>query len=368
MNKDVPLIPDHPLLDAIDSAIKSDIQAQPLRGHLGMSQIGKHDERALWLNFRWCLPPTHSPRVERIFRLGDAIEDELARFLRMIPGFQLHTNSPDGTQFRFSLFGGHFAGSMDGACVGVPGAEKTWHVWEAKSVAKKRFTDLQGKGVKEWSPEYYAQMQCYMGMSGMERALFTAYCKDDSEIYSERVRFDEMEWAALQAKALRILESPEPPKSAFPSRDWYEAKWMDAVESAIYWGDRVPPLVNCRNCRFSTPDLASDGAKWICGLSESEIPAEFVKKGCECHQFIPALIPGKIKQLTDSSIIYTLADGQELINDNGESGWTSKEIAELSKVNFTCMNDEFMQTMRRDMGAKIEYLQDPLSENDDIPF
>ena len=39
------------------------------RPYLGMSQIGNPDERMLWLNFRWCLPPNKfEPRVSRILR------------------------------------------------------------------------------------------------------------------------------------------------------------------------------------------------------------------------------------------------------------------------------------------------------------
>ena len=46
------------------------------RPYLGMSQIGNPDERMLWLNFRWCLPPnSFEPRVSRILDLGQQLED-----------------------------------------------------------------------------------------------------------------------------------------------------------------------------------------------------------------------------------------------------------------------------------------------------
>lgn len=285
-----PLIKTSATADAIDAAIQAQIAASCPRGHLGMSQIGKADERTLWLQFRGCLPNEHSPRTERIFRLGDAIEIELARYLRLIPNLELVTED-NGQQFRFALFGDHFGGSMDGAVLGVPEAPKTWHVWEAKSVSNKRFNALEKKGVKEWSPEYYAQLQCYMGASGMTRALFMAYCKDDSRIYTERVRFDAMTWEALQVKALRILEAPEPPPSSFRDPSWYEAKWMPPITSAIYWRERLPLQAHCRNCRFSAPVLTESGSKWSCALADDVIPAEVVFQGCDSHQWIDALCP-----------------------------------------------------------------------------
>lgn len=285
---DIPLSPTATVA-AIEAAQEAAIADQAPRTHLGMSQIGKADERTLWLQFRGCLPVEHSARAERIFRLGDAIEEELARYLRMVPGVALHTHDDDGRQFRFEQLGGHFAGSMDGAVIGLPEAAKTWHVWESKSASKKRFDDLVRKGVQVWSSEYYAQLQCYMGSSGMDRACFMAYCKDDSRIYMERVRFAPMEWDALLVKALRIIESPEPPRSSWRGKDWYEAKWMPEITAAIYWGERLPVAAHCRNCRHSAPVVDQPGALWYCGIAKDHISPAFER--LDCHEWIPALVP-----------------------------------------------------------------------------
>lgn len=365
-NPDELLVNASPIGEAMDLAIAKHIAAQAPRTHLGMSQIGKNDNRTLWLQFRGCLPNEHEPRTERIFRLGDAIEIELARYISQIPGVALHRCDDEGRPFRFSLFGGHFAGTLDGCVIGLPGAEKTWHVWEAKSVSSKRFGELEKQGVKTWSPEYFAQLQCYMGASGMERALFTAYNKDDSRIYIERVRFEPMEWAALQTKALRIIEATEPTLSSYKDRSWYEAKWMPPITSAIHRRERLPPKVHCRNCRFSSPITVGAGAQWTCALAEELIPPEIVSIGCNWHQWIPALFPGELISLDDVQAEYQIADGRTIINGEPPNGYLSSELAEASKTGFSGL-DAFTQSMRADFGARIEHVADSLVD-DDIPF
>jgi hypothetical protein len=251
----------------------------------------------------------------------------------------------------------------------VPGAEKTWHVWEAKSVNAKRFAELERQGVQAWSPEYYAQLQCYMGASGMERALFCAYCKDDSRLYTERVRFVGMEWAALQTKALRLLEATEPPSSSYKDKSWFEAKWMPPVTSAIYWRERLPDRAHCKNCRFSAPDLASPGAHWQCAMDESEdaIPKDVLPVGCAYHQWIAGLVPGELATVnrSDHAYVYRLPTGR--VVENGPDGYSSQELAEASKSGFATI-DNLSEALREDLGARIEQVCDPLCPTDDVPF
>ena len=370
-SEDAPLFPEPPpILAALDAAIQRDIAARQGRGHLGMSQIGKADTRTLWLQFRGCLPEEHSPRTERIFRLGDAIEQELVRYLRQIPGVELHTTDPDGRQFRFAYFGGHFGGSMDGAIHGIPEAPKTWHVFEAKSVAAKRFNDLEKKGVQAWSQEYFAQLQCYMGASGMERALFVAYCKDDSRIHAERVRFEPMTWDGLLAKAQRLLEADTPPASSYRDPSWYEAKWMPPITAAVYWGERLPPVAHCRNCRFSAPDLRSEdlGAHWLCSMAGEEIPAAVVPKGCQWHQWIHALCPLPVVEADATRTVYALPDGRQIAN--GADDYRSQELAEASKNNFMVL-DPIGDAIHQTFDARLVHASEPLTVgdgDDEVPF
>ena len=348
---------------AIDEAIAAEAEAAPPRGHLGMSQIGEEDARKVWLKFRWSLPDEPAPRVQRIFRLGNIIEIEIARLLRMVPGVTLHEVDPEtGEQFRYSYIGGHFGGSMDGAVVGVPEAPKTWHVWEAKSVNGDRFKELVKQGVKSWSPEYYGQLQCYMGASGMTRALFTAYNKDTSEIYIERVKPEPMYWESAQVKAERIIEAKEPPPSTYPKREYYKARFMSDEAQAVYWGDRLPPRPSCRNCRFAQPVMTGNAA-WYCHLHGREIgTVKHQLAGCTHHNWIPALMPAKLVQLYDDCAEYVTTDGVKFFNAPrleaaiGVHVYDSWELSHVSKIGLKAetLGEEFITTVRSMFGARID--------------
>lgn len=331
------------LLDLLDDVIHQKIAVQPQRDYLGMSQIGKIDDRTLWLQFRGCLPNEHAPRVERIFRLGDAIENELIRYLRAIPNVQLHTHDEAGNQFRFELFGGHFSGAMDGAIVGIPEAPHKYHVFEAKSASDKRFNELIKSNVKKWSPEYYAQLQCYMGASGMDSALFCVYNKDDSRIYIEIVPFIPMEWDALQVKALRIIESPHLPSSKYRDKTWIDAKWMSPLTSAIYWQERLPVKAHCKNCRFSKPDIHQvNGRHWICCKQDAfvHIPNDVKQHGCTYHQWIPSLLPLELVDSNDDFVAYRLVNGN--IIKNGQDFFLSQELSDASTGGFECLDQTML--------------------------
>ena len=325
-----------PTLQAIDAAMAAEASSRMPRGHLGMSQIGHGDMRTLWLRFRWSLPDTPAPRTLRIFQLGNAIEAELARFCRQA-GFELHTENPEtGGQFNFSYLGGHFAGSMDGCIRGIPEALNTWHVWEAKSVSHKRFADLSRKGVKDWSHEYYAQLQSYMGATGMSRALFMAYDKDTSELYVERVREEPMAWEAILAKAERVITDYDMPESGYRDRTWFEAKFMGDDAQAVYWGDRLPKP-NCRNCRFSEAVIDEPGAKWYCHWRHAERTIPEQHAGCDEHQFIVGFMAGfadAVESNQPLAMYRHKRTGQLFANGLGDHGadWSCYTSAELHVI------------------------------------
>ena len=55
--------------------INSGLIKQELRPYLGMSQIGHHCERYLWLSFRWCFDSYFEPRMLRLFARGHREEN-----------------------------------------------------------------------------------------------------------------------------------------------------------------------------------------------------------------------------------------------------------------------------------------------------
>jgi len=358
---------------ALDEATQAIAAEEQRRGHLGMSVIGGECSRDLWLRFRWSLPDEPAARNNRIFRLGHVIEDELATLIRRIPGVVLHTVHPKtGQQFRFAYHGGHFGGSMDGAGKGFAEAPKLWHVWEAKSVGGKetadgdgaRFKDLKKcRQVREWSPEYWVQAQCYMSASTMTRTIWTAYSKATSEIYVEIIEQEPQILDAMLAKAERIITATAPPESGYPNRNYYKiARWREPMTQRVYWGDQVPPEVNCRNCRSSRPVIDQPGAVWRCDRHSADLDLAHQQNGCPDHQWIPALVPANVVTIHPRGTKYETYDGVEFWNvSKGDKGgapnlFESQEIEQFSRAGLhsQTIGDPVLAGLRANFGATID--------------
>lgn len=322
---------------AIPSPINSTVAAiyrgyeerrgEELRPHLGASQIGHPCSRALWYGFRWALAMDFDGRMLRLFETGQLEENRLIRDLRHI-GVEVSAFDPDGNQWRVSALGGHFGGSMDGCAVGIPEAPKTWHVLEFKTHNLKSFTDLQAKGVMEAKPMHYAQMQVYMELTGMTRALYLAVCKNDDHLYAERVEHDPVAAAKLLAKAERIIFSDEPPARISDNASWWECKFCDY--HPVCHGEAVA-LVNCRTCAHVT--AARDGT-WRCEVDHTDEPItlEEQRHGCHLHRYNPHLLANVAEYLGGNGKDAEYRErktGRVFWNGDGTSGLTSRQIQEI---------------------------------------
>lgn len=294
------------------------------RPHLGASLIGHACERYLWLTFRWVGTKKHSGRMLRLFETGQLEEARLIANLRRI-GVEVHDVQPDGRQWRVSALGGHFSGSMDGACVGLPEAPKTWHVLEFKTHNEKSFNTLTKDGVLKAKPQHYAQMQTYMGLTGMERAMYMAVNKNTDEIYTERVDFDPVEFAKLMARAERVINAAEPPLRCSNDPSWWLCKMCDFYGHCH--GDDAP-AVNCRTCAHSTPETDGDG-RWTCRHLETEIGLLVQRESHQCssHRYIPILLErfATQKDYVNGDVVYDSATGP-FANGEGMGSFSSVEI------------------------------------------
>ena len=91
--------------------------------------------------------------------------------------------------------------------IGLLEAPKTWHVVEFKTHGLKSFRELVAKGVTEAKPQHWAQMQIYMHLTGLTRAMYVAICKDTDDLHVERVRADTDAAERLLAKASRVIHA-----------------------------------------------------------------------------------------------------------------------------------------------------------------
>ena len=317
----------HTTVAKIYESYESDAESG-LRPHLGASLIGHSCERFLWNTFRWVGAKKFPGRMLRLFETGQLEEARFVKNLRRI-GIEVHDVTPDGKQWRVSELGGHFGGSMDGAGVGFPEAPKAWHVLEFKTHNDKSFADLQKNGVCKAKPQHYAQMQVYMGLTGMGRSFYLAVNKNTDELYEERVEFDPVEFAKLKGRAERVINANEPPLRCSNDPSWYVCKMCDFHEHCH--GDAAP-LVNCRTCAHSTPELDGD-SRWSCANFGHDIGllAQLESAKCAGHRYIPILLERFAKQVdyVNGDVVYEDVNGTRFVNGQEPGSLSSQEIRDL---------------------------------------
>lgn len=278
------------------------------RPHLGGSQIGNPCSRALWYMFRWCDQAEFDGRMIRLFETGDLEEDRFVKELRAI-GVTVWERDPDtGKQVRFTAHDGHFALSLDGVAEGVPDAPKKPHIVEMKTANEKSFRATKSKGVKEAKPQYWAQVQVGMHLSGIHNCLFLMKNKNDDDLYGERIKYDPAEAMQLIAKAGEVIWSDKPPEKLSNDPSFFGCKFCD-YHAVCHRGR--PPEVNCRTCAHATPEKGGDGA-WSC--AKGKVFGEV----CKEHLFNPYAMALEVHDATADWVEYVTSDG-EIIRNEGNS-------------------------------------------------
>ncbi len=296
-----------PTRDAIFAAYEAD-RDDGFRPHLGASQIGKSCERALWYDFRWVTRSGFPGRILRLFETGQLEEARIVRNLRRIGATVLEVDPETGRQWRVEAHGGHFGGSLDGVALGLLEAPKTWHVLEFKTHGLKSFRELVAKSVAEARPQHWAQMQIYMHLTGLTRAMYVAVCKDTDDLHVERVRADDDAAERLLAKASRVIHAARPPSRISGDPAWFECRFCD--HHALCHGDAAA-VVTCRSCLHAT---AVDGG-WHCARHDTAIGEQEQRAACARHLYIPDLVPGEVVDAGDDHVVYRMRDGGPWIND-----------------------------------------------------
>ncbi|MCA3575507.1 MAG: oxidoreductase [Aestuariivirga sp.] len=299
--------PQTPTLSAIYAAYEAE-QGDGFRDHLGASLIGKACARALWYDFRWVTASRHPGRLLRLFETGQLEEERLVRNLRATGATVLEVDPETGRQFRVEAHGGHFGGSLDGVAIGLLEAPKTWHVLEFKTHSVKSFADLVAKGVVASKPQHAAQMQVYMHLTGITRALYVAVCKDTDALHIERIEADKELAERLLDKAHRIIFAQRPLPRLSDDPAWYECR-MCAHHDVCHGGGAA--TVNCRTCLHVTP---LEGG-WHCARHDRMQGSQEQRDACGRHLFIPDLVPGEVTDAGDDHVAYRMKDGAIWVND-----------------------------------------------------
>lgn len=302
--------PPSPTREAVFRAYEAD-REDGFRPHLGASLIGKSCERALWYDFRWVTRATFPGRILRLFETGQLEEARLVRNLRRSGATVLDLDPETGRQWRVEAHDGHFGGSLDAVALGLLEAPRTWHVVEFKTHSAKSFRELVAKGVAEAKPQHWAQMQVYMALTGLTRAMYVAVCKDTDDLHIERVRADRDAAERLLAKAARVIFTARPPARISEDPAWWECRFCEHHE--LCHGEAAP-AITCRSCLHATP---VEGG-WHCARWDQMIDVSTQRQGCPKHLFIPDLVPGEVVDAGEDHVVYRMRDGGTWVNDARE--------------------------------------------------
>tara|TARA_A100001201_G_C4077001_1_gene197652 strand:+ start:81 stop:1166 length:1086 start_codon:yes stop_codon:yes gene_type:complete len=332
------------------------------RPHLGCSIIGRSCERQIWYVWRWAKIPDHDGRLLRIFRRGDQEEPNVEADLKRI-GIDVMTEDPrSGKQFGVKDMGNHLRGSLDGLIRNIPNDEKEWYVLEIKTSGSKFFTKLVKELVKKAKPEHYAQMQLYMRLTNIKKALYIAVNKDTDKIHSEFIDYNKDEAEEYYQKSKRIFESKEAPPKISEHSSWFECKMCDHREHCH--GENVAE-VNCRTCIHATPivselDLGDKDGVWKCAKKDEILSLDDQKLGCDQHLFIPNMIsfasPIDADQGESKWIEYKSEQSVHIFNctadTSKEGGYTSKEMQRAGSRILT--DDPLVESIIKNFSGKLE--------------
>ena len=249
-------------------------QGSGQRAHLGCSIIGRDCPREIWYSFRWAAQVQWSGRMLRLFDRGQREEVTLVSLLRAI-GCEVWDHTPHGDQYRVSFADGYIGGSVDGIAKGIPNDPDTPYLLEFKTHNDKSFQELKKKGMIESKPAHHAQMQLYMKGLNLRDGLYVAVNKNDDELYTEHVAYDESVAREYLDRGLDIVESRVPLPKISNRPDWYQCKWCH------YSGQCHKGLPLSKNCRTCEHVRMPGAGKWECGITSRELSVTEQKNGCE---------------------------------------------------------------------------------------
>lgn len=293
------------------NAIYAQYEAKARVGHsdgIPISQLAEECDRRLWYAFRWAFAPeSFEGRMLRLFETGNREEERMLDDLRAI-GCEV-----TGDQEKVRACDEHLRGKLDGRVVGLPEAPATEHIVECKTHSAKNFRPVVKKGVKEGKFAHWVQMQIYMHLTGLTRALYMAHCKDTDELYTERVEYDAVYCMRAIARAERIIAAHDAPTKLHDDPTKKAAFACTFCPAKAVCHDEALTPRNCRTCLHSSPNISGG---WNCERHAFELNRNEQKLGCDDHLYLPSLVPGAQVDASEAqnTVTYELADGSEWID------------------------------------------------------
>lgn len=187
------------------------------RAYIGASIIGSDCWRQIYYELHETVAKGVAPKTWRTWQIGKHLESLVIDWLDDA-GITLGTLEQRTLQSnKVPLFRGH----VDSVWIDK-GVNKA--IIEIKTAKDSSFNTFVNKGLKIWNPQYYAQVQSYMGMSNINSTYILVLNKDNSSLSDELVTFDPAFYERLEEKALAIASAKIAPPKIHSSPLWYQCK------------------------------------------------------------------------------------------------------------------------------------------------
>jgi len=185
------------------------------RNYIGASSIGSDCLRQIWYQFKGEQSEGVPAKFRRAWAIGTTLEGLIVSWLTEA-GVPVERSDKTYYARDMPYFQGHFDG--------IYTYKKTHGILEIKTAKHSSFTLFVNKGLKAWNPQYYAQIQSYMGMSGIDNAIILVLNKDNSELSDELVLFDADFYEKLTQKAAMIFGAKTMPPRIHGSALYFKCK------------------------------------------------------------------------------------------------------------------------------------------------
>jgi len=186
------------------------------RDYIGASGIGADCLRQIWYEFKGVEAESVPTKIRRTWAIGRHLEGLILDWLSEA-GIEIARTWADLVADEMPFFKGH----LDSVWMKKG---KPFAIIEIKTAKDTSFNIFVKKGLRTWNPQYYAQIQSYMGMSGIHSAYILVLNKDNSEIADELVTFDAAFYQTLRNKASMIANANVPPPKINGSPLWFQCK------------------------------------------------------------------------------------------------------------------------------------------------
>lgn len=186
------------------------------RNYIGASGIGAECLRQIWYEFKGYEAEDVPTKTRRTWAIGRHLEGLILTWLEEA-GIEIARTWDDLVSEDMPYFKGH----LDSVWMKKG---KPFAIIEIKTAKDSSFNIFVKKGLRTWNAQYYAQVQSYMGMSGIHTAYILVLNKDSSDIADELVTFDEVFYEQLRRKAFLIANIEAIPSRINNSPLWFQCK------------------------------------------------------------------------------------------------------------------------------------------------